>query len=79
MNKGLFKFDYMVYNGKNASKIAKEFNLDYEEIGDEMIIDSVSEETVRKGDCLMRVPGWICIIPRADFKKLFIGDIKEYE
>lgn len=76
MKQGLFKFDYIVYDGKNASTIAKEFNLNYEEIDDELIIDSVSEETVRKGDCLMRVPGWICIIPRVDFKKLFMGDIK---
>lgn len=77
MKQGLFKFDYIVYDGKNASVIAEKFKLNYEEIDDKMIIDSVSsEETVRKGDCLMRVPGWICVIPQRDFKEIFMGDIK---
>ena len=80
MNKGLFKFDYMVYDGNNASTIAEEFSLDYEEINDRMIIDSVSgEETVRKGDCLIRVPGWICVISQKDFKEKFMGDIEEHK
>ena len=76
MNKGLFMFRYIIYDGTNASEIAEEFKLNYEEIDDEMIIDSVSEETVRKGDCLMRVLGWICVIPQRDFKERFMGDIK---
>ena len=76
MKQGLFKFDYIIYDGKNAPVIAKKFNLNYEEIDDEMIIDPESEVTLQKGDCLMRVPGWICVIPRVDFKKLFMGDIK---
>lgn len=76
MNKGLFMFRYIIYDGKNAPVIAEKFKLNYEEIDDEMIIDSESEVTLQKGDCLMRVPGWICVIPQRDFKERFMGDIK---
>ena len=76
MNKGLFMFRYIIYDGTNASEIAKKFKLSCEDVDGELIIDSENEATAQKGDCLMRVPGWICVIPQVDFKKIFMGDIK---
>lgn len=76
MKQGLFIFNYIVYNGKNAKEIENELNLACVEEDGELIVDSAGELTVQKGDCFMRVPGWICVIPQIDFKKIFRGDIK---
>ena len=76
MNKGLFMFRYIIYDGTNASEIAKKFKLSCEDVDGELIIDSGNEATAQKGDCLIRMADWICIISQDEFKKIFIGEIK---
>ena len=76
MKQGLFKFDYIVYDGTNAQEFEDELNLVCIEEHGELIIDSEREAVLQKGDCLMRVPDWLCVIPQRDFKERFAGDIK---
>ena len=79
MNKGLFKFDYIVYDGTNAQEIEDEFNLDCIEEDGELIIDSESEVILEKGDCLIPMSDYIRVMRKDSFKEKFMGDIKEYE
>ena len=76
MKQGLFKFDYIIYDGTNAQEIEDELNLVCIEEDGELIIDTVSEVTLQKGDCLMSVSDYVRIMRKDEFKEKFMGDIK---
>ena len=80
MKQGLFKFDYIVYDGTNAKEIENEFNLVCIEEDEELIIDSECEVTLRKGDCLIATKdNYISIMRKNRFKERFMGNVKNEE
>ena len=78
MNKGLFKFDYIVYDGTNFDEFKEEFEDCAIEQDGKIILDLEDELEIEKGKCLIffNSRDYLYMLSPKEFKENHIGDIK---